>query len=68
MPQLHIVNPLYLPDWEAQVLAFPEATVFHSAAWARVLIESYGSKPYYCVKYQGERLSAIMITKSREMK
>jgi len=32
MPQLNIVNPLEVPDWDAQVLEFPEATVFHSAA------------------------------------
>jgi len=60
MPQLNIVNPLEVPDWDAQVLEFPEATVFHSAAWARVLVESYGFKPHYCVKYDGEKITAIL--------
>jgi CelD/BcsL family acetyltransferase involved in cellulose biosynthesis len=60
MPQLSIVNPLEVPDWDAQVLEFPEATVFHSAAWARVLVESYGFKPQYCVKYDGKRIAAVL--------
>jgi hypothetical protein len=60
MPQIHIVNPIEIPDWDAQVLAFPQATVFHSAAWARVLIESYGFKPHYCVKSDGKALTAIL--------
>jgi len=43
------VNPLEDPAWDRRISAFPEATCFHSAGWARVLHESYGYSPCYFV-------------------
>jgi hypothetical protein len=60
MNNIQIVNPLDIPDWDAHILKFPEATIFHSAAWARVLIESYGFEPHYCVVYQGEEITGVL--------
>ncbi|MBN2037563.1 MAG: peptidoglycan bridge formation glycyltransferase FemA/FemB family protein [Chitinispirillaceae bacterium] len=60
MPDIQIVNPLDIPDWDTRVLSFPEATIFHSAAWARVLIESYGFLPHYCVNRQGDEITGIL--------
>jgi hypothetical protein len=60
MPTIQIVNPLDIPDWDCRVLSFPDATIFHSAAWARVLIESYSFVPYYCVAYQGKDITGIL--------
>jgi hypothetical protein len=60
MQQLQIANPLDIKDWDARILAFPEATVFHSSFWARVLIESYGFKPRYIVKFDGDRFVAVL--------
>jgi hypothetical protein len=34
-------------QWDKLVLAHPDATIFHSAAWARVLNKTYGHKPVY---------------------
>jgi CelD/BcsL family acetyltransferase involved in cellulose biosynthesis len=34
--------------WEREVAAHPGATVFHSRAWAEVLAETYGHRPFYC--------------------
>ena len=60
MPAIQIVNPLDIPDWDTYVYTFPDATIFHSAAWARVLIESYGFVPYYCILYQGKEIAGIL--------
>jgi hypothetical protein len=45
------VDPLTLPNWDAQVAEYPEANVFHSAGWARVLHETYGHKPLYLGRF-----------------
>lgn len=47
---LERVNPLDEPGWDAQVSRLPGATFFHSAAWARVLHETYGYRPIYFVE------------------
>jgi hypothetical protein len=39
------VNPLEDPAWGAAVTSLPGATIFHTAAWARVLFEAYGYRP-----------------------
>jgi len=44
---LEVFNPLDFPGWDDRLAPCPEATVFHSAAWARVLRESYGYTPCY---------------------
>ena len=50
-PRLAIrqVDPTDEPGWDALVLSHPDYTFFHSAAWARVLKESYGFNPIYLV-------------------
>ncbi|UFS71101.1 GNAT family N-acetyltransferase [Geomonas sp. RF6] len=55
-----VVNPLSMPQWNPLVAAFPEATVFHSANWARVLVESYGFTPSYLALFQGEALKGCL--------
>lgn len=42
---LKVFNPLEFPGWDELLAGCPEATVFHSAAWTRVLHESYGYAP-----------------------
>lgn len=46
-PTEYLLDPLALPLWDAQVSPQPAATIFHSAAWARVLHETYGHRPLY---------------------
>ncbi len=41
------LDPLALESWDAQLATHPEATIFHSAAWARVLHETYRHTPCY---------------------
>lgn len=45
--QPRIINPLEVPDWDAKIAQLPGATIFHTAAWARVLTETYRFTPLY---------------------
>lgn len=42
-----LLDPLALATWDAQVATHSGATIFHSAAWARVLHETYRHTPFY---------------------
>jgi hypothetical protein len=39
------INPLLYPGWDALLEAHPGSSFFHTAAWARVLHETYGHLP-----------------------
>ncbi len=41
------IDPLTGDDWDREVLAHPRHSVFHRSAWARVLTETYGHRPFY---------------------
>ena len=43
------INPLQHPNWDALVTKFPNFSFFHGAAWAKVLVETYGYVPNYFV-------------------
>lgn len=47
---VEVVNPLTNPAWDRWVSGHPGAGVFHSSAWARVLVESYRFTPHYLVE------------------
>ena len=57
---LEIVNPLEIGNWDELVLATGKASFFHSAAWARVLHESYGYKPFYFASLENGKLTSLM--------
>jgi hypothetical protein len=40
-------SPLVDREWDDAVSAHPDATIFHSTAWARVLVDTYGHRPCY---------------------
>lgn len=48
------------PDWDELLDRCPEATVFHSAAWARVLRESYGYTPCYLGLIEKEGFAVLL--------
>jgi lipid II:glycine glycyltransferase (peptidoglycan interpeptide bridge formation enzyme) len=68
-----IVNPLIEREWGEWIDSHPQATVFHSSAWARVLVETYGHLPCYLrICAQGELVALVplievqsLLTKSR---
>ncbi|MBE2216494.1 MAG: GNAT family N-acetyltransferase [Opitutaceae bacterium] len=41
------LNPLLDPRWESWLEEQPDATVFHTTAWARVLADTYNFAPCY---------------------
>lgn len=57
---LKIQNPVSIPQWDAEVTNFSEATVFHTAAWARTLMEAYRYEPCYAAWYEGESIEAVV--------
>ena len=41
------IDPLQHPHWDAWVVQHPDFSFFHGAAWAKVLVETYGFTPRY---------------------
>ena len=55
-----IINPLSGSEWDDLVAGHPEATVFHTSAWARVLTRTYGHSPVY-LQYTGSGESVALL-------
>ena len=55
-----VVNPLSIPDWNERILAFPECTVFHTAEWCRLLVETYGHRPCYLQLQDEAGIAALL--------
>lgn len=56
-----MVSPLDYPQWDEWVGAWDEATSFHSSAWCRTLVETYGYRPCYAImKEEGGSLRAVL--------
>ena len=47
MSDIQIINPCTYPHWDELLETNDQTTFFHTAAWAKVLSESYGYKPLY---------------------
>jgi hypothetical protein len=54
------VNPLADPSWDRDVASHPESTLFHTAAWARVLSGTYGHEPVYLRFSNNGKLTALL--------
>jgi len=46
--ELEFVDPCADSAWDREAFSHPDATLFHGAAWARVLTATYGHRPRYC--------------------
>ena len=55
-----VVDPLQYPGWDALLNAHPNSSFFHSAAWARVLHETYGHRPLYFCRFADGRLVELL--------
>jgi Acetyltransferase (GNAT) domain len=63
-----IINPLTDSTWDESIAAHPDATVFHTSAWARVLIDTYGHKPFYLrLSIQGEPCALVPMMEVRSI-
>ncbi len=58
---IHIINPLEYPGWDEFVLAHPNATIFHSTNWVKVLKKTYGYEPVYFTLSSNEGVSVFPV-------
>jgi hypothetical protein len=57
---VQIINPIEHPNWDELLLTNDQTTFFHTAAWAKVLNESYNYKPLYFSVIENGNLSALI--------
>lgn len=55
-----VVDPLARPDWDRFLGPHPDATFFHSRAWAQVLVTSYGFSAHYVVAHRDGTLCGLL--------
>jgi CelD/BcsL family acetyltransferase involved in cellulose biosynthesis len=61
-----LVDPLRDSEWDSLLAGFPEATAFHTSAWARVLCRTYGHKPFYLrFDHSGELVGLVPLMEVR---
>jgi len=54
------IDPCMGEEWDKAVAEHPEATIFHTAAWAKVLQQTYGHCPNYFTLSEDERPLALV--------
>ncbi|MFA5192958.1 MAG: GNAT family N-acetyltransferase [Verrucomicrobiia bacterium] len=57
---LQRVNPLEETGWDAMLQSYPSSSIFHTAAWARVLHATYGYTPVYFTLRESGVLQALL--------
>lgn len=57
--KFQVLNPLAFPNWDDRLKFNPQATIFHSRAWAAVLCQSYGYTPAYFTLAREDRLDVL---------
>ena len=59
---VHWTNPLEASNWDAGLASqnHPARSFFHSSAWANVLTETYGYKPFYFVTSERGSLHSLL--------
>lgn len=57
---LQVVDPTRFPGWDDRLSHHPEATVFHTSAWARVLSETHSYLPAYFTIYEKDRIVGLL--------
>jgi hypothetical protein len=60
LSNIQIIDPTTYPGWDELLLTNPESSFFHTSAWARVLIDSYGYKPLYFACIENNHLHGLM--------
>lgn len=58
--RIETIDPLVGQDWDHAAAAAGATSVFHTAAWARLLAETYGHIPHYLKVWSGDRLLALV--------
>jgi hypothetical protein len=58
--QMRILDSVHEPVWDHVVTLHRDANCFHTSAWARVLHQTYGHRPFYLQFSCGRRLAALI--------
>jgi Acetyltransferase (GNAT) domain len=58
--RMEVVDPAVYPEWDELLARHPDTTVFQTAAWARVICDTYGYQSTYFVAKDQERLNALV--------
>jgi hypothetical protein len=58
--QMRILDPLHEPGWDHVIALHRDGTCFHTAAWARVLRQTYKHQPFYLQFFYRRRLAALI--------
>jgi hypothetical protein len=59
--QFRQVDPLRDPEWDNAIKDAPEATIFHTSHWAKVLSGTYGYVPhYFLAEHSGKRIALCL--------
>jgi hypothetical protein len=58
--QMRILDPVHEPAWDHLVTLHRDANCFHTSAWAKVLHQTYGHRPFYLQFSCGRRLAALI--------
>jgi hypothetical protein len=53
-------DPTAQPDWDARLKQLAQPGIFHSAAWAAVLQDTYGFRPVYFTARRGNELEGVL--------
>lgn len=59
-PKLEVVNPTKMENWDDALIADGRFTFFHSAAWLKVLCESYQYKPIYFARMANMQVDTMI--------
>jgi len=57
---IKIINPLKFPNWDEQIMGFPDYSFFHSIAWLRLLVDTYGYEPVFFVIEKNKKIEAVI--------
>lgn len=58
--EIKFTNPISDPDWDRLAVSHPDASFFHSAAWAEVLSKTYGHEPLYLRCFERDKLVGLV--------
>ncbi|PZR77585.1 MAG: hypothetical protein DLM52_04160 [Chthoniobacterales bacterium] len=62
------VDPLSDSSWDKWISSHPDATIFHTSAWARVLVDTYGHQAFYFkLSLQGKALALVPMMEVRSV-
>jgi hypothetical protein len=57
---VQLVNPVEDTTWDDELAGNPQASFFHSSAWARVLLDAYGYQPVHFAIRDATRLQCLL--------